>query len=336
MLRRRSDRQSVLVSRTHLGLKTRFLFLSDSCRSFLSLFLFSESESDITTDCRSASLGIKHPSGAYDQIFIAVRQLRVCWCGPLFDKRTGLSFTISSVPRQRSHFWVWVPWDSWQYFTVSDSRLLFSSPPTTRGVAVEVFDPASTLEYFLLLLFESESYITTDSQSASLSWNKAPVWLLRPDFYYCQTIAGLSMWGDLSDERTGLSFTFAAGLARAVIFGSESRRTRDHTLMSQIRDFPFRRLLRFAGLRWRYSTPPPHGRPFSAPYSRLASFRNVLRTVQESPSQKVLILVSVANVLWKVVAMVMPPTVPRAFLVKRRLTVDCPGFYLGSVYLSVA
>jgi hypothetical protein len=28
-------------------------------------------------------LGIKHPSGAYDQIFIIVRQLRVCWCGAL-------------------------------------------------------------------------------------------------------------------------------------------------------------------------------------------------------------------------------------------------------------
>jgi hypothetical protein len=26
-------------------------------------------------------LGVKHPSGAYDQIFITVRQLRVCWCG---------------------------------------------------------------------------------------------------------------------------------------------------------------------------------------------------------------------------------------------------------------
>jgi hypothetical protein len=38
---------------------------------------------------------------------------------------------------------------------------------------------------------ETESYITTVSQSASLSWNKAPVWGLRPDFYYCQTVAGL-------------------------------------------------------------------------------------------------------------------------------------------------
>jgi hypothetical protein len=28
---------------------------------------------------------------------------------------------------------------------------------------------------------------------------------------------------------------------------------------TKIRDFPFRRLVRLAGLRWRYSTPPPHG-----------------------------------------------------------------------------
>jgi uncharacterized membrane protein len=40
-------------------------------------------------------------------------------------------------------------------------------------------------------------------------------------------------------------------LASTVIFGSES--------LSQIRDFPFRRLLRFAGSQWRYSTTPAHG-----------------------------------------------------------------------------
>jgi hypothetical protein len=48
-------------------------------------------------------------------------------------------------------------------------------------------------------------------------------------------------------------------LASAVIFCSESRRTRGHILLSQNRDFPFRRLLRLSGSRWRYSTPPPHG-----------------------------------------------------------------------------
>jgi hypothetical protein len=64
------------------------------------------------------------------------------------------------------------------------------------------------------------------------------------------------MWGALSDERTG-RLQLLLPLACAVIFGSESRGTRDHILLSQIRDFPFRRLLRLAGLRWRYSTPPP-------------------------------------------------------------------------------
>jgi hypothetical protein len=47
-------------------------------------------------------------------------------------------------------------------------------------------------------------------------------------------------------------------LASADIFGFDSRGTHDHNLLSQIRDFPFRRFLRLAGLRWRYSTPPPH------------------------------------------------------------------------------
>jgi hypothetical protein len=46
----------------------------------------------------------------------------------------------------------------------------------------------------------------TDGQSASLSWNKAPIWGLRPDVYYCLTVTGFLMWGALSDERTGLSF----------------------------------------------------------------------------------------------------------------------------------
>jgi hypothetical protein len=52
---------------------------------------------------------------------------------------------------------------------------------------------------------------------------------------------------------------FLLVLASAVIFESDPRGTRDRILLSQIRDFPFRRL-RLAGLRWRYSTLPPHGR----------------------------------------------------------------------------
>jgi hypothetical protein len=48
-------------------------------------------------------------------------------------------------------------------------------------------------------------------------------------------------------------------LASVVLLGSESLRTREHILRSQIWDFPFRHLLLLAGSRWRCSNPPPHG-----------------------------------------------------------------------------
>jgi hypothetical protein len=182
--------------------------------------------------------------------------------GAFPDEGTGLPFTISACPRQRSHSRVWVPRDSWPYFTVSESRLPQPGGPGPRifipqdqsgpvippgtgfpfphllrlaGLQMEVFEPTYTRGWLLLGSNLLQSYVTTNDQSASLSWNKAPIWGLRPDFYYYKTVAGLLMWGALSDERMGLSFTIAAGLVSAFILGSESRGTRDH-ILSQIRD----------------------------------------------------------------------------------------------------
>jgi hypothetical protein len=100
---------------------------------------------------RPVSLGIKHPSGAYDQIFYCQTVAGLLMWDALSDERTGLSFTIAAGPSQRNHSRVRVPWDSRPYFAISDSRLPFSSPPTTRRATVEVFDPASTRSTFLSL-----------------------------------------------------------------------------------------------------------------------------------------------------------------------------------------
>jgi hypothetical protein len=90
-----------------------------------------------------------------------------------------------------------------------------------------------------------------------LSWNKHQSGGL-PDFYYSQTVVGLLMWSALSDDRTGLSLTIAAGPRQHSHSRVRVLRDSEPHLLSQIRDIPFRRLLRLAGLRWRYSTPPPH------------------------------------------------------------------------------
>jgi hypothetical protein len=117
-----------------------------------------------------------------------------------------LAFVRKFSPRSESR-------DSRPYFTASDSRLPFVSPPTTRRATVEVFEPASTWDSTSVTTpneSESESYVTTDGQSARLPWNKAPIWGLRPDFYW-QRVTCLLIWGALSDERTGLSFTNSTG-----------------------------------------------------------------------------------------------------------------------------
>jgi hypothetical protein len=69
---------------------------------------------------------------------------------------------------------------------------------------------------------KSQSYVATDGQSVSLSWCQAPIWGPRQNFYYCQTVAGLLMWGALSNERTGLSFAIAVRIHSQVRFPRDS------------------------------------------------------------------------------------------------------------------
>jgi hypothetical protein len=87
-----------------------------------------------------------------------------------------------------------------------------------------------------LLPNQSQSYATTDSQSASVSWCQAPIWGLRPDFI---TVRQLQVcWcGALSLTRERVCrLQLGLVLASVVILGSESRGTRDHILLPQIWD----------------------------------------------------------------------------------------------------
>jgi hypothetical protein len=137
------------------------------------------------------------------------------------------------------------------------------------------------------LCHQSQSYVTTNGQSASLSWCQAPFWGLRPDFYFCHTILFLLMWGTLPDERMGLLFTIAAGPCQhshsrvqvpwdswPYFIGSGSGLPQHGEpdpciyipppiqggpVIPPGIGFPFCCLLRLAGVRWWYLTPPPHG-----------------------------------------------------------------------------
>jgi hypothetical protein len=118
-----------------------------------------ESQSYFATECQSTSLN-KAPIWGFRPDFYYCQTVPglLMWSA-LSDDRTGLSFTTPAGPRQCIHSQVRVPWDSWPYFTVSDSRLPFSSPPTTRRTTVNVFDPLSIFIKFLLHF--GGKYLTT-------------------------------------------------------------------------------------------------------------------------------------------------------------------------------
>jgi hypothetical protein len=159
---------------------------------------------------QSVSFGMKHPSGAYDQIFLTVRQLGDCCRGalPLMRRRVC-----------RLH-----------------SRLPFSLPPTTRSATVGLFDPASTRD---IPEFTNElPWIRVDVPSASL-------WIKNPSLVYDQNfITVRQLWvcwfGALSLTRRQVCHVqLLPAVASAVILGSESLGTCNHILLSQIRALPF-------------------------------------------------------------------------------------------------
>jgi hypothetical protein len=133
---------------------------------------------------------------------------------------------------------------------------------------------------------QSKNYVTTDGQSAGLSWCRAP---FAVQYQIFVTVRQLRVcWCGATSLKRGWirRLQFLLVLASPVILRSLSGSTNDHILLYQIRDstnlevqvpvfisptnrvtqlYPqplgsFRRFLRLAGLRWRYSNPPPNER----------------------------------------------------------------------------
>jgi hypothetical protein len=93
---------------------------------------------------QSVSLRVEPHLGLMTRYLLLFDSYGLVFVGILSDERTGLSFVYAAGPCQRSLSQVRASRDSRAYFTASDLGLHFPSPPTTRRVTVEVFDPAST------------------------------------------------------------------------------------------------------------------------------------------------------------------------------------------------
>jgi hypothetical protein len=148
----------------------------------------------------------------------------------------------------------------------------------------------------------------TDNQSASLSWCQAPIWGQRPDFCYCQMVAGFLMCCALPDKKTGLSFTTAAGTRQHShsqirahriyhILLSHSRlpqpggpgthiyipQAQGGPVISQGTGFPFRHLLWLSGLWWRYLNLPVHWLLLLTPTQLKVKVKVMLRLTVSRP-----------------------------------------------------
>jgi hypothetical protein len=137
---------------------------------------------------RPVCIGVRHPYDAHEQIFIAV----MMWV-TLSEENAKLQFTVAAGFRQRSLSRFWVPNDSRQYFNVSDLRHLQPGGPAPRICIPQAEGGPLGLWHL------------------SKSKSKVPICGPWTNLYYYQTVAGLLMWGALSDESIGVYFTITAG-----------------------------------------------------------------------------------------------------------------------------
>jgi hypothetical protein len=241
-------------------------------------------ESYVTTNGHSASLSWNKAFiwGLQPDIYSYQTLAGLFMWGAPSDKRIGLLFTIAAGPRQRCHSQVQVPWDSWPYFTLRFETSLFFASYDSQGYSGSIWLPfhmgynSCWVEWSLM----------TNGQSASQSVLKYRT--------YSQIFITVRQWSALSDERMDLSLTIGAGPRQHSHSLVRVCGTRDDILLSQIRDFPFRRPLWFAWLWWRYLDPPPHGIFWALSESKShCDWRSVSQSVSQSVNKSQCLFITV-------------------------------------------
>jgi D-serine deaminase-like pyridoxal phosphate-dependent protein len=136
------------------------------------------------TEC----LGIEHPCGTCDQILLVQGRSYFTTDGRSVSQYVLVSGTLVGLAIR------------YYLFKVEVTLRL----PVSQSVCLGIRHPCGTCDQILLV--QGRSYFTTDSQSVSMSWYRAPLCDLRKDITFCRKVAVLFLWGALSDERTLLQF----------------------------------------------------------------------------------------------------------------------------------
>jgi hypothetical protein len=144
-----------------------------------------------------------------------------------------------------SEFGDWVYW----HFTITVNH-------NTLHIELLLNDVWRTsMKNFSLFEFRSRSHIATDGQSVSLSVESHLGLMIRYILLfdnYGLAFVGRPLWRDDGSVFCMCRWPLPAQSFLVLV-------PWDRILLSQIWDFPFCRLLRLTGSRWRYSTPPPQG-----------------------------------------------------------------------------
>jgi hypothetical protein len=136
-----------------------------------------------------------------------------------------------------------------------------------QGVWHHIFVLYITVSFDIVFSSQVKSHFTTDGRSVSMSWYWAHSGTYFLSEGFCLKFAVLFLWDALSDERTGLQFAVQSlnGPSRAepvtILYCLiwDSSNLESGPVIPPGIGFSLGRLLRLAGLPWRYSNAPSHG-----------------------------------------------------------------------------